>query len=140
MKDRNIWLKQMDGKDSIWKEECPFCPEKSDNCGIIKKFKNWYIKKNLYAYNWINNHLLLIPYRHIEHTKFLNKEELIELTEVYEFIEKYFSSENYFSFIRETNWWKSIKHIHYHYLPWVLYSSKMEEIMEDQHKILKEKN
>ena len=95
-----------------------------------------YIKKNLYPYNWIKEHLLLIPYRHIEHTKNLNKQELNELVEVYEFIEKYFNWKNYFSFIRETNWGKSIKHIHYHYLPWILYSNLIEKAMEEQHKIL----
>lgn len=138
MKDRQIWLDKMDWKDSIWIEDCPFCKDNCDWIWIIKKFKNWYIKKNLYPYNWIEQHLLLIPYRHIEHTKFLNTEELNELSEIYRFIEDFFSGENYFSFIRETNWGKSIKHIHYHYLPWCLYSTSLEWIMKVQHEILKE--
>jgi hypothetical protein len=25
---------------------------------------------------------------------------------------------NYFSFIRQTEGWRSIEHLHYHYLPW----------------------
>lgn len=138
MKDRKIWMEKMKWKDSIWIENCPFCQDnsESDNLWFVKKFKFWNIKKNLYPYNWIKDHLLLIPYRHIEHTKLLNENELIELKEINEFIEKYFGEQNYFSFIRETNWWKSVKHIHYHYLPWILFSDKMEEIMKEQHKNL----
>lgn len=135
MKDRKIWMKKMEGKESIWLENCPFCKD-NDNLWFVKIFNFWYIKKNLYPYNWIKNHLLLFPKRHIEHTKFLNEDELLELKEINNFIEKYFDWENYFSFIRETNWWKSIKHIHYHYLPWILFSNKLEEIMEEQHKNL----
>lgn len=132
-------MEQMKWKDSIWIENCPFCKE-SENQNIIKKFKFWYLIKNLYPYNWIKDHILLIPYRHIEHTKFLNSEELSELNQINSFIEEYFSDKNYFSFIRETNWGKSIKHIHYHYLPWILFSDKMEEIMEEQHKNLEKIN
>lgn len=135
MKDRKIWMKKMEGKESIWLENCPFCKD-NDDLWFVKIFNFWYIKKNLYPYNWIKNHLLLFPKRHIEHTKFLNEDELLELKEINNFIEKYFDWENYFSFIRETNWWKSIKHIHYHYLPWILFSNKLEEIMEEQHKNL----
>lgn len=136
MLDRNIWIKKMAWKESIWIENCPFCKEEEKNT-VVKNFKFWKILKNLYPYNGIKNHLLLIPKRHIEHTKFLNKEELEELPEIYDFIEKYFSWENYFSFIRETNGWKSIKHIHYHFLPGILYSDSMEKAMEKQHKLLK---
>ena len=136
MKDRQLWLEKMNWKDSLWEEECPFCEKNNDEeYLVLKRFQFWYIKKNLYPYNWIKEHLLLIPYRHIEHTKNLNKQELNELVEVYEFIEKYFNWKNYFSFIRETNWGKSIKHIHYHYLPWILYSNLIEKAMEEQHKI-----
>lgn len=139
MQDRQIWMAKIADLWVLWKENCPFCQDNKniiDNTWIIKKFKYWEIKRNIYPYNWVKNHLLLIPFRHIENTKFLTKEELGELSEVYDFLEKFFEGENYFSFIRETNWWKSIKHIHYHYLPWVLYSHDLEKIMEEQHKNL----
>ena len=91
MKDRQLWLEKMNWKDSLWEEECPFCEKNNDEeYLVLKRFQFWYIKKNLYPYNWIKEHLLLIPYRHIEHTKNLNKQELNELVEVYEFIEKLF--------------------------------------------------
>lgn len=133
MKDRKIWDEIMKWKDSIWEAECPFCHTSEWEQRLeIKKFKFWKLVKNLYPYSWLKNHLLLIPYRHIEHTKFLNNEELSELSEIYNFIEKFFWDENYFSFIRETNWWKSIKHIHYHYLPWILYSQSVEKMLDEQ--------
>ena len=136
MKDRNIWLEKMKDKESIWIEDCPFCKDEEET--LIKKFKYWKLIKNQYPYNWINKHLLLIPYRHIEHTKFLNNKELSELPERYEFIEKFFKWMNYFSFIRETNWWKSVKHIHYHFLPGILFSNSVEWILKQQHELLKE--
>lgn len=138
MKDREIWMKKMAWKESIWEENCPFC-KNEDKDLVVKNFKFWKLVKNLYPYNGIKNHLLLIPFRHIEHTKFLKSDELKELSEINEFIENYYSWENYFSFIRETNWGKSIKHIHFHYLPWILFSNLMEWAMKTQHELFKEK-
>jgi hypothetical protein len=35
---------------------------------------------------------------------------------------------NYFSFIRQSIWWRSIEHLHYHYLPWHFsYDEESEE-------------
>lgn len=135
MKDREIWMKKMAWKESLWIEECPFCLNEDKDL-IVKIFENWKLVKNLYPYNWIKDHLLLIPKRHVEHSKYLNEEELKELSTINEFIEKYFSWQNYFSFLRETNWWKSIKHLHYHFLPGILFSLDMEKMMEEQHKNL----
>jgi hypothetical protein len=45
----------------------------------------------------------LIPNRHIEHTKDLNNNELLELKDAESFINDYYKGENYFSFIRQTN-------------------------------------
>lgn len=120
----------MSWKDSIWKENCPFCIDE-DNI-TIWKWKYLNIRHNKYPYNWLKNHLLLIPNRHIEHTKDLNNNELLELKDAESFINDYYKGENYFSFIRQTNWWKSIKHVHYHYLPWKLYSNSVEELLLKQ--------
>lgn len=122
----------MKWRDPIWEEECPFCND-IDNNIIIKFFNNWKIVLNKYPYNWIKNHLLLIPNRHIEHTEKLINKELLELKEIEKFIKNFYKWENYFSFIRQTNWWKTVKHIHYHYLPWILHSDWVEEIMKKQH-------
>lgn len=116
-------------KDSIWKENCPFC--EMDEKLIIWKWKYLNIRHNKYPYNWLLNHLLLIPNRHIEHTQDLNNNELIEIKKAEKFLKKYYKNIDYFSFIRHTNWWKSIKHIHYHYLPGKIYSNDLEKILKN---------
>ncbi len=127
--NRNIWDKMVKWKESIWIENCPFC--KNDDTLTIWKWKYWKIKNNKYPYNWSKQHLLLISNRHIEHTKELNNNELIELKVAEDFFSNYYKDKDYFSFIRQTNWWKSIKHIHYHYIPWKLYSSELEKILKN---------
>lgn len=129
--DRNIWTQMREGKDSLWKEDCPFC---KDDEYLIKKFDFWNIYQNKYPYLWEQRHLLLTPIRHIEHTKELHIDELSELPKIEAFIEAYYSGENYFSFIRQTNDGKTIKHLHYHYLPWILYSKNMEDILKNNKK------
>ena len=128
LQERKIWDLKMIWNESIWKDNCPFC--KDDDWLKIWEWKYWNIRHNKYPYNWLKNHLLLIPYRHIEHTMDLNNDELIELKIADKFFNEYYKPENYFSIIRQTNWWKSIKHLHYHYLPWILYSSKLEKILK----------
>ncbi len=120
-------------KDSIWKTECPFCktPPKEKKL-IIWEWKYWEIRHNKYPYAWLKNHLLVIPKKHKEHTKELSKSEFWELKEVEKFMSNYYWNQNYFSFIRQTNWGKSIKHLHYHFLPWVLYSKYLEEALYEQ--------
>lgn len=129
--DRQIWINKTLWKEALWIDECPFC--EWNDWELIKKFEKWKLILNKYPYNWINNHLLLIPLEHKEHTKELNNKELLELREVEEHILNYYKWENYFSFIRQTNWWKTVKHLHYHYLPWSLHSWDLEKIMEKQH-------
>ncbi len=118
-------------KEAIWEENCPLC---LDEEFLIKKFNFWNIFKNKYPYKWIKKHILLVPKRHIEHTKYLNNDELLELAKIEQYLEEYFNWENYFSFIRETNKGKSIKHIHYHYISWVIYSDALEEAITKSNK------
>lgn len=126
-KNRNEWLLKIKNKEAIWKEACPFCDIKEER--IIKEFDFWIILQNKYPYNWYTNHLMAIPKKHRELTSDLSLIEIKEFKKVSIFMKKYYNKENYFSFIRETNWWKSIKHLHYHYLPWILYSTKLESII-----------
>lgn len=124
---RSIWDDMMRWKESIWKENCPFCI--FDDGLIIWQWKYLNIRHNKYPYNWLENHLLLVPNRHIEHTEELDNDELIEFRQAEKFLHNYYWDVNYFSFIRHTNWWKSIRHIHYHYIPWTIYSKKLETIL-----------
>lgn len=135
LKDRSIWDSRVRWNPPIWKENCPFCNFIEDEKNlIIWEWKYWNIRHNKYPYNWNNKHLLVIPKSHKEHTKDLSKAEFSELKEISKFMDEYYKDENYFSFIRESSWWKSIKHLHYHYITWVLYSSDMEYILSKQNK------
>lgn len=115
-------------KSSIWIEDCPFCIY--EDWLTIWESKYWYIKHNKYPYNWLKKHLLLIPKRHIEFTKNLNTDELSEIKNAESFFYKYYKWLEYISLIRQTNWWKSIKHLHYHYFPGKLYSNDLEKILK----------
>jgi diadenosine tetraphosphate (Ap4A) HIT family hydrolase len=126
---RKLWDDMTRWRESIWKEECPFC-ELNDSL-IIWKWKYWNIRHNKYPYAWLDKHLLLIPNKHKEHTKELSHKELMEIKIAEQFFSEYYGCENYFSLIRQTNWWKSIKHLHYHYIPWILYSNKLEKILKE---------
>ena len=131
LESRSKWYELMQWKNVIWKDKCPFCPElaETDEEKKLKiwETKYWKIIHNKFPYADLENHLLVVPKRHVENTKDLKDEEFIELRNVEEFMSEYYWDQNYFSFIRETNWWKSIKHLHYHFLPWILYSTHLEK-------------
>lgn len=126
--ERNIWIEKMRWKESIWKQDCPFCKQEEISL-VIKEFKYWKIIKNKYPYIWVSKHILVVPYKHREYTKDLSKNEFAELKDIEKYMAEYFSQENYFSFIRQTNESKSIKHLHYHYINATLYSDKLETIL-----------
>ena len=111
--DRERYIKQ----NNYFKEkDCPFCKE--DKL-ILNKTKHWYIMYNKFPYYWDKVHLMAIPKRHLEFTKELNKEELTDFNNIEIFMKDYYKWEkNYFSFIRQSTWWRSVEHLHYHYLPW----------------------
>lgn len=112
-----------------WEEYCLLCNEKDL---IIWEWKYLRILHNKYPVLGLTNHLMVIPKRHIIHTKELNKEEMIEMIEVETFMDNYYKWENYFSFIRESLWGKSLAHVHYHYLPWMLYYDTLESMLQQQ--------
>ncbi len=130
---RKIW-EENTKKWIIWKKNCPFCWEIIDEEKklLIKETKFWTIRYNKFPYWWIKKHILLIPKRHIELSKELNQDELLELKKIYEFINEFYKKEKYFSFLRETFEWRSIKHLHYHYLPWNIHGSDFAKILHKQ--------
>lgn len=109
-----------------WESNCPFCNLEEDL--VIWRWKYLCIRHNKYPYLWMKEHLLVIPYRHVCESSNLTKEEFWEFVEVESFMKKFYKKE-YFSFIRQ--WWnaKSIKHVHYHYLPWEVYPSDVEDFL-----------
>jgi diadenosine tetraphosphate (Ap4A) HIT family hydrolase len=68
------------------KETCPFCENNILNEIILFETNFWYVNKAKYPYfNDYENHLLVIPKRHIEFTFELSEEELKDFLN----IEKY---------------------------------------------------
>lgn len=119
-------------KKLVWKELCPFCDLESQRNCIIWKWKYWYIQHNMYPYLWLKDHIMAIPYSHKVFSNELSSKEFAEMSKVQKFIKKFFWNKEYFSFMRETLWKRSIEHLHYQYLPWVLRTSKIENILKEQ--------
>ncbi|MDD3646639.1 MAG: HIT domain-containing protein [Candidatus Gracilibacteria bacterium] len=130
---RSIWEDLMKGKEPLGLEECPFCnPTKDEEKLLVHETRYWQIRHNKYPYNGLKNHLMTVPKRHVEVTQDLTEEEFADLKNIEVFMHKYYSGENFFSFIRETNSGKSIKHIHYHFLPGVIYARAVEKMLDEQ--------
>jgi hypothetical protein len=55
----------------------------------------------------------------------LSKEELKDYKNVEIFMKEYYKWKDYFSFIRQSIWNKSIKHLHYHYLIWKVWYKEL---------------
>jgi len=69
---------------------------------------------------------MAIPIRHLEYAYELNKEELIDYNKVELFMKEYYDWKDYYSIVRHSMWWRSVKHLHYHYLTWKVSHRKIE--------------
>lgn len=97
---------------------CPFCTE-FDKKRIIFENDFWIVVKNLFPFFEDKLSLIAFPKRHLEFTVEFNKEELLYFIEVENFMKSFFKWKEYFSFIRQTKWNKSVEHLHYHYVEWM---------------------
>jgi diadenosine tetraphosphate (Ap4A) HIT family hydrolase len=131
-----LWTREEWDKITWWKilgkENCPFCNLEEERKNIIWEWKFWFIAHNIYPYSGNNQHIMAIPYRHILYSSDLNNEELLELHEIYKFVEWFFGDENYFSCTRETQNSRSIEHYHMHFIPWKLQWGYLMEMLEEQ--------
>lgn len=116
--------------NDLWKSQCPFCD--MSLTPLVKEFTYWFICNNKYPYGNKEKNLLLIPKRHVKYSHDLKSEEWWELKDVHEFIHEYFWEEDFFSFMRESWKWRSLEHLHYHYLPWFISNDDVEHILEKQ--------
>lgn len=99
------------------KNNCPFCKIGKEH-KILYETDYWFVIEALYPYFDAKWHLLATPKKHREFTWQLSKAEFGDFKKVEIFMEKYYFGKEYFSFIRQTKWNKSVEHLHYHYLPW----------------------
>ena len=131
--DRDIWNKIILSNGIIWKKNCPFCwIDENEKKLLIFETNFWEIRYNKYPYGWVKKHLLVLPKRHIGLAKELDDTELLDLKNIHNFLYKFYEWKKYFSFLRETFEWRSIKHLHYHYLPWNIYGSDFATILNKQ--------
>ena len=119
--------------DDLCESDCPFCSDRWEY--TIWKWEYFYITHALYPYNGNTDHLLVIPYRHVRETNLLTHNEFASLKEVEIFMKEYYSAhDDYFSFIRETKWNKSVAHLHYHFLPGQITTKAIAEMIQKQEK------
>ncbi len=124
---RNIWENRLNSEKAVWKDKCPFCiNDWEEKQYIIRETKYWTIRHNKFPYYWEWKHLMVIPKKHKEFTFSLSIEELKDYKNIELFMKEYYIGEEYFSFIRQTMWNRSIKHLHYHYLNWKLSHKDIE--------------
>lgn len=124
--DRNEYIKK---NPYFKKKDCPFCIKNKDEEKIVlHKTKYWEIRYNKFPYYWNKQNLLAFPIKHKQYTTEITLEELKDFKNVEIFMKNYFWTKNYFSFIRQWYWWRSIEHLHYHYLQWVIYHNPNDNL------------
>lgn len=123
---REEWWKIMPA--DMWHSQCVFC--QPDITPLLKEFDHWYICRNKYPYLWLKDNLLIIPKKHRKYTYELSPEEFAEFPKLEQFMNEYYGEKEYFSFIRQSCKWRSLEHLHYHYLPWFLSGKDMEYILQ----------
>jgi len=128
--DRKIWDEITRNNKIIWKKNCPFCKlEDNEKELLIFETNFWQIRYNKFPYWNEKKHILVFTKRHIELSKDLNDNELLDLKNIHKFLYEFYEWKKYFSFLRETFEWRSIKHLHYHYLPGNIYSNDFDRIL-----------
>ena len=125
LNSRENWCKIK--PNDLWEYDCPFCDVRKTP--LIQEFKYWYICYNKYPYWGIKDNLLAIPKKHRKYTYDLSPEEFWEFQEVEKFIKDFYKKQDYFSFIRQSTRWRSLEHLHYHYLPGFVSGSDVENIL-----------
>ncbi len=114
-------------------DRCPFCIDiLKESQYIAFETKYWYVVYNKYPYFWNKIHLLTSPKKHKITTDELSYEELKDYKNIEKFMKDWYKWKNYFSFIRQTIWWKSVEHLHYHYISWkiIFDNSSWENILK----------
>ena len=138
LKNRDDWEKEcQENKYSLMDQnssECRFCNIKNQEIApyIIWKWKHFYICHNKYPILGLDNHLMAIPYKHHLNTADISPEEWSDFAEVEKFMKDFYGDTNYFSFIRQSKTGRSIAHIHYHYLPGIMYYEALHDMLEKQ--------
>lgn len=101
------------------KHFCPFCNEKKEDMLEVKKYFYVIPARSPYA----NDHILIVPKRHVCLLKALNHEEI---TQMFQLVEKWDKKlrkyhKNISLLLRDglskEKIWKSVNHLHFHLIP-----------------------
>ena len=111
---------------------CSLCDREKNEDIILWSGEYWFVVHNKYPYNGLKNHIMAVPLLHKTKTTELSWNEWQELSEVEKFIEEYYKWENYFCFVRNTMWWRSLQHLHYQYMPWILKWEALRAMLAQQ--------
>ncbi len=113
-------------------KDCPFCKlEEDEKALFLYKTKYWEVRFNKFPYYWYKQNLLAFPIEHKANTTDLTDEEILDFKNIELYMKNYFWEKNYFSFIRHGKWWRSVEHLHYHYLEWIfMHSPNGEKLFE----------
>jgi len=120
--------KYIESNPYFTKKDCPFCIINEEEKSLfLYETEYWKIIYNKFPY-YSKKHLMAIPKRHITYTTELNNQELVDYKNIEIYMKNFYKDIDYFSFIRQSTWWRSIEHLHYHYLPWhISYDEYSEE-------------
>lgn len=119
-------------KERYGKEDCPFCPPIQNQDHIIWQWKHWFLIYNLGSYSGDDRHIMAIPKEHICFSTDLKAYHFEELSVVHQEVAKYFDSQSYFSFTRETMDSRSVEHLHMHFLGGKLQGKFLRKMLELQ--------
>lgn len=124
-----FWNRKEYTKQNIYfkKENCPFCDYKNKfQKYFVFESKYWTVAYNIYPYYWNKQNLLVFPKKHRKFCYELNQEELKDYKNIEIFLKRYFKDKEYFSIIRQSEKWRSVEHLHYHYLQWEIHWDKKD--------------
>ena len=105
------------GNKIFGENDCPFCDLEGNKERVLWKWKKWFIIQNKYPYSGEENHLMLVPYKHIIFSHELSSDETKELSDAYKWIKDFYDDQIYFSCTRESMTNRSVEHLHMHFLP-----------------------
>jgi diadenosine tetraphosphate (Ap4A) HIT family hydrolase len=125
---RKVWENSQQKYNST--HDCIFCTEKSDY--YIDETLHWRIIHNKFPILGMKEHIMAIPKKHYTLAKDIPDEVFLDYRNVEKFVSNFYGNINYFTFMRETISGRSIEHIHYHFLPGMLYYNSLEKMLEEQ--------
>ncbi len=80
----------------------------------------------------MKEHIMAIPKKHYILAKDISDEVYVDYRNVEKFVSDFYENKNYFTFMRETVQGRSLEHIHYHFLPGILYYNALEKMLLEQ--------